>query len=305
MTGNEIVISHDEIVEMAKKYIADNGISQNKFAGLVGIGGSTLSRWLAGDLENPATQDAAVYSFLGKEEQRKGIITVNRMAYVDTEVSKRIWNALDYSALTRCIGIVYGDAGVGKTTTLKEWYRHRKDAILIKADRVRGSRSKALLKLLARGLRTQDYGQLDDMYCAIVEKLRHEDRIIVVDEAQHLSLGNIELLRDIYDDSETAITLVGNEKLYNKIAADKGKDYAQLFSRIGIKEHVLTDDTTRNDVKRICVGVGDEGIDFLHSVARSAGGLRSAIIIYANASNNNDLSIGGLKAIASYSGKNL
>ena len=143
------------------------------------------------------------------------------------------------------------------------------------------------------------------MYCAIVEKLRHEDRIIVVDEAQHLSLGNIELLRDIYDDSETAITLVGNEKLYNKIAADKGKDYAQLFSRIGIKEHVLTDDTTRNDVKRICVGVGDEGIDFLHSVARSAGGLRSAIIIYANASNNNDLSIGGLKAIASYSGKNL
>ena len=137
-------------------------------------------------------------------------------------------------------------------------------------------------RLLQRSLRTQDYGQLDDMYCSIVEKLKHEDRVIVVDEAQHLSLGNIELLRDIYDDSETAIVLVGNEKLYNKIAADKGKDYAQLFSRIGIKEHVLTDDTTRKDVKNICVGVDDDGIDFLYSIARNAGGLRSAVIIYHN-----------------------
>ena len=305
MSCNETTIPHSEIVEMAKKYIADNGISQNKFAGFVGIGGSTLSRWLTGDLENTLTQDAAIYSFLGKEEKRKEIITVNSMAYVETEVSRRIWNALDYSALTRCIGIIYGDAGVGKTTTLKEWHRHRKDAVVIKADRIRGSRSKALLKLLARGIRTQDYGQLDDIYCSIVEKLKHEDRIIVVDEAQHLSLGNIELLRDIYDDSETAVVLVGNEKLYNKVAADKGKDYAQLFSRIGIKEHVLTDDMTRNDVKKICVGVGEEGIDFLHSIARNAGGLRSAVIIYANASNKKDLSIGGLKAIANYSGKNI
>ena len=40
---------------------------------------------------------------------------------------------------------------------------------------------------------------------------------------------------------------------------NKGKDYAQLFSRIGIKEHVLTDDTTRKDVKNICVGVDDDG----------------------------------------------
>ncbi len=305
MNCNEANIPHGEIVEKAKGYIAANGISQNKFAGLVGIGGSTLSRWFAGSLENTAAQDAAICNFLEKEEKRKEIITVNSMGYVETEVSRRIWNALDYSALTRCIGIIYGDAGVGKTTTLKEWHKHRKDAIAIKADRIRGSRSKALLKLLARSLRTQDYGQLDDMYCSIVEKLKHEDRVIVVDEAQHLSLGNIELLRDIYDDSETAIVLVGNEKLYNKIAADKGKDYAQLFSRIGIKEHVLTNDTTRKDVKNICVGVDDDGIDFLYSIARNAGGLRSAVIIYANASNNRDLSIGGLKAIANYSGKNM
>lgn len=305
MITEEKRVVHEEVVEAAKKYISAKNISQNKFSGLVGIGSSTFSRWLSGDLETTATQDNAIYNFLSKEEQRKAIVTVNSISYVATETSKRIWSALDYAAITRGIGVIYGDAGVGKTTTLKEWSKARKDAVIIKADKVRGSRSKAILKLIARGLRTQDYGQLDDIYNSLIEKLKIEDKIIVVDEAQHLSLGNIELLRDIYDDSETAIVLVGNEKLYSKIAADKGKDYAQLFSRISVKEHVLTDDTTRNDVKKICNGVNDEGIDFLYSIARNAGGLRSAVIIYANASNNKDLSIGGLKAIASYSGKNL
>lgn len=103
----------------------------------------------------------------------------------------------------------------------------------------------------------------------MTEKLKNEDRIIKVDEAQHLSLSNIELLRDIYDDTETAIVLVGNERLYSKIAADKSKDYAQIYSRIGVKEHVLTDDTTFEDVKNICSGLTEEGIEFLYAIAKT------------------------------------
>ena len=297
--------THDDIVNKVKQYISEKNISQANFAKKVGIGESTFSRWLGGTLDNTTNQDSVINSFITKEEGRRKVLTANHMKYTETAVSKRIAGVLEYSSITRCIGIIYGDAGVGKTTTIKEWSKNRKDTVVIKANKAIASRNKGLLKTIAVSLRTQAWGQFEDMYYSITEKLTNEDKIIIIDEAQHLSLSNIELLRDIYDDTETAIVLVGNEKLYSKIVADKSKDYAQIYSRIGAKEHVLTDDTTFEDVKNICSDLNDEGIKFLHSIAKGAGGLRSAVIIYVNASNNGDLSIEGLKAIASYSGKNV
>lgn len=296
---------HSGLVNRVKQYISERNLSQASFAKKVGIGESTFSRWLGGTLDNTANQDSIIYSFINKEEGRKKILTANHMKYTETSISKRILGVLEYSSITRCIGVIYGDAGVGKTTTIREWCKNRRDAVVIKANKAIASRNKGLLKTIAAPLRTQTWGQFDDMYFSIAEKLKNEDRIIIVDEAQHLSLSNIELLRDIYDDTETAIVLVGNEKLYSKIAADKSKDYAQIYSRIGVKEHVLTDDTTFEDVKNICSGLTEEGIRFLHTIAKNAGGLRSAVIIYVNASNRGDLSIEGLRAIASYSGKNI
>lgn len=295
---------HEEVLREAKEYIKTKGVSQAAFAKLVGIGESTFSRWMGGTLDNTSSQDRIICTFLHKESERKTIKTANQMPYMSTNISKRIWGLLNYSALTRCIGVVYGDAGVGKTTTIKEWAKSRADAIIIKADKVIGSRNKGLLKALARALKTQNYGQSDDIYYAILSRLKQEDRVIIIDEAQHLSLSNIELLRDIYDDSETPVIFVGNERIYSKIAGDKTNDYAQIYSRIGAKEHVLTDDTTREDVQKICVGVDEEGCDYLYSIAQNSGGLRSAVIIYVNASNNGNTSLSGLKAIASYSGKN-
>ena len=296
---------HNALIKKVKQYISENSISQASFAKKVGIGESTFSRWLSGTLENTTNQDSIIYSFIDKEEGRKKILTANHMKYIETSISKRILGVLEYSSITRCIGVIYGDAGVGKTTTIKEWSKNRRDAVVIKANKAIASRNKGLLKTLAVHLRTQTYGQFDDIYFSMTEKLKNEDKIIIVDEAQHLSLSNIELLMDIYDDTETAIVLVGNERLYSKIAVDKSKDYAQIYSRIGVKEHVLTDDTTFEDVKNICSGLTEEGIEFLYAIAKNAGGLRSAVIIYVNASNRGDLSIEGLKAIASYSGKNV
>lgn len=298
-------LDYSKLKQRVKNYIEDNKITASAFAKAVGMGESTFSRWQSGTLDKITTQNELILNFLNKEEKRKTIKTAGRMEYIETSASRRIWGVLEYSRLTRCIGIVYGDAGVGKTMTIKEWSKSLKDAVVIKADKAISSSSKGLLKILARALKTQTWGRSDDIYFAMTEKLKNEDRTIVVDEAQHLSLGNIELLRDIFDDTETAIVLVGNESLYTKIAADKGKDYAQIYSRIGAKEHILTDDVTLEDVKKICSGADDEGINYLYSVARNAGGLRSAVIIYANACNNNDLSLEGLKAIASYSGKNI
>lgn len=296
--------NHDEINNKAKEYIKVQGISQAAFARLVGIAESTFSRWMGGTLDNTSSQDATISTFLQKEAERQNVKTANKMPFMNTSISKRIWGVLDYSCVTRCMGVIYGDAGVGKTTTIKEWAKVRTDIVVIKADKVIGSRNKGLLKVLARALKTHNYGQMDDIYYTMLAKLKQEDRAIIIDEAQHLSLSNIELLRDIYDDSETPIILVGNERLYSKIAGDNNKDYAQIYSRIGAKEHVLTDDTTREDVKNICVGIDDESCDYLYSIAKNSGGLRSAVIIYVNASNRGDTSLNGLRTIASYSGKN-
>ena len=58
--------------------------------------------------------------------------------------------------------------------------------------------------------------------------------LLVVDEAQHLSLRALESLRGIHDATGTGLALLGNNPLYTRMAGWKRRaEYAQLQSRMG------------------------------------------------------------------------
>lgn len=285
------------IQEQAKQYMKQNGVTQVHFGRLVGIGESTMSRWIKGTYPSPETINTKVQEFLEKEAVRETITETKDIQFVMTAISKQIWGALEYGRIQRTISVIYGDAGIGKTRTMREWATDKTDVFIVTANPAVKS-PKSFCKMLARQLKTTAQGSLDDILLDIMDKLMLADRTLVIDEAQHLTRDSLELVRSINDATGTAIVLMGNEIIYSKMLGKQQAEFAQLFTRIGMRKHLLTDYFVESDVRAI-FGVEDSTVaEFLLGMCRSKFSLRGAIHVYVNAQNNEDTSEKGLKAMS-------
>ena len=119
----------------------------------------------------------------------------------------------------------------------------------------------------------------------IVSKLKGSGRVLIVDEAQHLTVRALNHLRCISDESGVGIALIGNEEVYSKMRGSGQADFAQLFSRIGMRKQVLAGRLTAEDVASVFGGYGLEqaALDMLTAVARTNYGLRGAVNVFINA----------------------
>ena len=286
-----------------KAYIEENQLSQSKFAGLVGINNGALSAWLGGKYAGNNEKVALpIANFFEKQGARSEQATLDEIAFAETGISQKITSILNYCRTQGIIGCIYGDAGVGKTATAREWAKDKTDVIYITAT-VANCNPKPFFKKLAKELKTTRRGQLDDIYTDVVEKLAVTSKTLIIDEAQHLTLKALELVRSLNDETGTSIALIGNDKVYSKLLGKQQAEFAQLFSRIGMKMCVLTDNFKIADIKAIFTNrLDNDANKFMLDIAKSRYGLRGAINVFLNASNNGDTSKEGLMAIASTMG---
>lgn len=292
--------------EQVRKFMEENNTSQTKTAKMIGIAESTFSRWLNGDYPNPENIEPKIAEFFEKYEQRK---TSNKgiNKFVHTEMSSEIWHALSYYRTQRCIGCIFGDAGIGKTRTITEWAKDKSDVIVITARPV-FSGSKAFAKLLANELKARNYGSCDDIYTDIINKLTGTDKMIIIDEAQHLKLKTIEDIRSLNDDpkTKTTIVFVGNLLVYTKLKGSQEAEFAQLFSRtIVTNKSLVTERFTMEDMHKIFNIDDEEANKILLKISQTKYGLRGAVNVFENALNNDDISKKGLLAIAKINGINI
>ncbi len=293
------MIEIDGLIEQARGYMTDNKVSQAKFAAAIGVSESTISRWLKKDYPNMDTISEKVQEYLEKEELRKQ--NVGKLDFVMTNVSRQVWNVLEYTRLQRTIGIIYGDAGIGKTETAKQWAKGKNDVVMITATPAFAN-PKPFLKLLARAFKTTRTGTMDDVYLDIMDKLMSREITLIIDEAQHLTIQSLEIVRSLNDSTGTAIIMIGNEVVYSKMLGKQKAEFAQLFSRIGMRSSLSTEMLHKEDAAAI-FGLNDgPELDYLHSICGSRFGLRGAAHVWINASNNEDTSLNGLKGMAKQMG---
>lgn len=101
--------------EKAVAYMETNDLTEAQLCRRAGITASTFNLWKnekyvgnANSIERPLSD------FLEKEEERIKKISSSEIVFVDTAISKRIKDVLDYCRLQNIVGCIYGDAGVGK-----------------------------------------------------------------------------------------------------------------------------------------------------------------------------------------------
>lgn len=215
----------------------ERGLSLSALARSVGLSPAALSQWLNGKYAGNVTRiEEAVKSFLDRQYE-KVKAPKREIEFVMTSVAKKVFEVARICHLDGEIGVVYGDAGLGKTVSVKEYAKRNLDVILIEADL--GYTAKVLFEELHKKLGYDGRGTIHAMFEDVVAKLRDSERLIIIDEAEHLPYRALELLRRVHDKSGIGILLVGMPRLIANLRGKRG-EYAQLYSRVGIAGRLET-----------------------------------------------------------------
>ncbi len=296
-----LTMTEQEAIKYILEYLEVTKESRSSVAKKLDISPSALTTFLNGSYPSPHTIIPKVVAFSLMEEKKEYIPV--KPSFQRTYISNDVINTIEYCKLHGSMGIFYGDAGIGKTEGAKEFIKNNPESILITINPVFAT-IKGVSKLICNGLRISDYKTNMDAYSAIVRKLKDSKRVVVVDEAQHLTIKTLEHLRSmIVDDAECGLVLIGNETIYNRMLGKQEAQLAQLFSRVAIRKNVTTNDVRIDDIKILFPLLGEKEQGFLYKVSNnSKWGIRGAVNLFMNSSNNKDTSYQGIVAMAKFMG---
>ncbi len=285
-----------------REYLTVNQESQSSLSKKIGISGSALSQYIAGKYPTPEAIEPKIREFFTMAETVRDTL-IKKVDFVATSITDTVINTIAYCHVQKAMGIAYGDAGVGKTMAVTRYEQDHTEAIVVSSAYAL-SKPVSFLKAVARKLRIPEGRRQDDLYTDIVDKLEGSEKILIIDEAQHLPHSTLEIVRGIHDDAGVPVVLIGNHEVYSKLLGRGEAAFAQLFSRIAIRKNLLTTHVKYTDVERMFTAptMGKQELNFLHQVSTTRWGLRGAMYVYMNSMNNGDMSFEGLKKMSKYMG---
>lgn len=273
--------------------LLEAGLSPQRLAVETGIKRPDLIAWLEGrNDENNISLQFAEWFRQSDEDARKQ----TEPTWVETPTSLAIIDALRYAQLTPTISLIYGGAGVSKTTTALRFLhnsgevessyansgirqRHGRNVYYVTAAKwVRTP--VAILQAISEAISTysiQAYRN-DQLAKAILRALDPGD-LLIIDEAQHLEADALDGIRYFHDEGGIGIAYLGNEEVYTRINGRTRKaTFAQLSSRVGMNLHIEL--PTEGDVDAILEAwgvVGRQTREVAHNIALRPGGLRGLV----------------------------
>ncbi len=201
---------------------------------------------------------------------------MNNTQIAQTQTVDDIMMAVSFAEAAGDISLIYGDAGLGKTISLKKYISSHSDVIYIElkdCDKSTKGVCEKILSCIGKEQRGVDRVLVD----AIVDYLTNNPKLIIIDEAQHLSIRALENLRAINDSTETGIVLCGNPTVYDRMHGRGQAHFAQLYSRIGIRRHII--EPSLEDITAIfeSYNLDKESLLYLHKLALQRGGIRNCV----------------------------
>lgn len=217
--------------ERLESYLANSGISQAKLAPKVGISQTALSQYRRSKYDNGdiAELERKLEEFFRTEEAVEAAAVKAApyrptLDYIPTSISEDVYKAIQYCQIERGMVILHGDAGIGKTKGAERFIRENPNAaVYIQATPSSGTLGN-ILKLLARALRVPETRNKLELQLAIRDKLEGTNKVIIIDEAQHLKLNALEEIRTLSDPNSltgqrgTGICLIGNTEVYDRFS---------------------------------------------------------------------------------------
>lgn len=289
--------------------------SQASVAKELGISTSALSQYLKGtypgSIETIENKARELFEIL-----EKASTIVKSPKYVDTSISHEVYGVISYCHVNKCIGFAIGDAGIGKTKAALKYASDKSETIYITATKACKS-LKDIYRMIARKLKISENRNMLDLQFDIRAKLDGSNKIIIIDEAQHLTLSAIDGIRYFNDTIESdddemekpqpvGIVFIGNHEINSKMLGRHEQSYDQVFSRIQMKRFLFTSNVLIEDIKMLFPILVEKKMEkeikLLHGIAQSRWGVRGAVKIFQNAYNNSDITYNGLLKMTKMTG---
>lgn len=275
------MISEQEAIRRLTEYRDKMGMTQAAVARELNVSQSMLSDFIGGKYKAPHKIIPKVEALVNYKREKS--IAPVAPDFADTTITRSVMDTIKYCQLQGKIGCVYGDAGVGKTTSINQYCKGNPLAIKITISPAFASVA-GFNELLADKLEIKERVSRR-IYKEAVEKLSGSGMVVIIDEAQHLTAKTLDYIRCLCDESGAGIVLVGNEQVYKRIKNNSQAEFAQLYSRVGKPSHVLVNHIKLEDVRAIFepYQVPDDAMEILHRIAGTYYGLRGAVNVYVNA----------------------
>ncbi|KXA72521.1 MULTISPECIES: AAA family ATPase [Alcaligenaceae] len=263
---------HDDVlIGEVKAIMQAEDLTQAQISGLTGIGKARLSQWLNGVYTgNVAAIEADIRRWL---ESRRAAAAVSATlpaapGWVETPTARAVLSALSFSQMAEAVSVIYGGAGVGKSTALKQYQRRAPNVWVVTATPA-VSAPGPILTRIAQTLGIRTTGAVHVIEANIVERVRETRGLLVIDEAQHLTHRALDAVRSIHDAAGIGLALVGNEIVYSQLTGGQRQvGFAQLFSRVAKRVRLsrakdadvlaLLDAWRIDDAeaRQLCLGIG-------------------------------------------------
>jgi len=231
------------VMDLRKKtraYIEEQGINRDEMARRIDFPVAIFCKWL--DHRHIGTRPREVEAALVAYFKRARIVERQReKKFLRLRTSALVMERCEEARRERELVVLYGPPGISKTFSLREYVRRRADAgdnkvLLVTANSVTTPR--ALLVSLCQLLRLPSKSASHVLLERVIDKLNQDPHLIIVDEANHLNVDGLEVLRHIHDMTEYGMVLVGTKRLFDLFTngGRKGRDLEQLWSRVGIHD---------------------------------------------------------------------
>lgn len=250
------------------------GLTQKSLARIVALSQPSVSRWLREASREEEADDVteALSRWMSATDAPMPTET-----FVATPAAKKVVGALAFARKTGDMACVYGGPGVGKTRAIRHFQATSPEGVWVATMTPASAGLVSALEAIADAVGVRDVsGGARRLSRAILQQVAGRGGIIVIDEAQHLSMAAIEELRAIHDACGVALALVGNETSYARLTGgSRSASYAQIFSRLGMR--LFLHRPTAQDVAAIAKARGihdQDSLAFLERLSQRPGALR-------------------------------
>lgn len=257
----------------------ETGLSWKQLEARIGRSGSTLSLFAHNKYGAPGeliAEEVFVYRQTLAAKAAAASKAVELPDYYPTVTSLQLISLLTWAKRGRITMAAMGP-GMSKSITAKHFESCNSNVYLVTiSPATSGIRAMLRAVLYAMGVASPP-GDIQSMSMQIKDRAsKLQDPLLILDEAQHLTVQSIEEVRHWHDTTGMGIALLGNEQVQQKIdGGSRAAAFAQLFSRVAqsiVRSRPLPDDV---DVLLDAWGIMDPAIAReIHRIAQLPGALR-------------------------------
>lgn len=252
------------MIVQTKEFLEKYNQTQSWLAINIGVSNAQISTFLAGSYKgNVQNLEQKLKNFIenfipneDKSQEIEFFIENKNTSYVN-HIMKKAVEQIRLSVIT-------GNAGFGKTTAIKRFIKNRPEAIFIKANNQ--YTTKDFLEILCNELNIKIESRGSEMFRSVIATLTRTNKFIVIDEAEWLKDKTLDMVRNIWEESQTPIILSGTLHLKQNLKGTKGElDYVDSRIRGRYTLESLNDE----DIFKVCshYGVTHDGVEKVKTLA--------------------------------------